>query len=57
MLSGKYRGDTSLQPQTRFTLGSAANTYQTRYCKTVLRGVDGLSALLRDRKLSMVASP
>ena len=31
LLSGKYRRDAGLQPQTRFTLGSAGNMYQHRY--------------------------
>ncbi len=55
MLSGKYRGDTSLQPQTRFTLGSAANTYQNRYWQDpYFAAVDSLATLLRERNLSMV---
>ena len=55
MLSGKYRGDTSLQPETRFTLGSAANTYQNRYWQDpYFAAVETLGALLRDRNLSMV---
>lgn len=56
LLSGKYRRDQGLQPDTRFTLGSAANVYQNRYWQDAyFNAIDALGALLRDRGLSMVS--
>ncbi len=56
LLSGKYRRDAGLQPQTRFTLGSAGNMYQHRYWHDAyFDAVDALDALVRERDVSMVS--
>jgi 1-deoxyxylulose-5-phosphate synthase len=56
LLSGKYDRDAGLQAQTRFTLGSAAATYQGRYWHDAyFDAVETLARLLAESNVSMVA--
>ncbi len=56
LLSGKYRRDAGLQPQTRFTLGSAGGMYQHRYWHDAyFDAVDALESLVHERGVSMVS--
>lgn len=56
LLSGKYRRDEGLKEHTRFTLGSAAGTYQGRYWHDAyFDAVSALSAHVAERRLSIVA--
>jgi len=55
-LSGKYNRNAGLQPDTRFTLGTAAERYQERYWQDAyFDAVEALARLLADRNQSMVA--
>ncbi len=57
LLSGKYRRDAGPQPDTRFTLGTAAGIYQNRYWHDAhFDAVDAFAALLKERDTSMVAA-
>ena len=56
LLSGKYDRNAGLQEHTRFTLGSAAERYQTRYWHApYFDAVDALARAVAERDVSMVA--
>jgi len=56
LLSGKYRADEAPREGTRFTLGSAARVYQTRYWDSLQLGaVDQLREAVEARGLSLVS--
>lgn len=56
LLSGKYRADEAPREGTRFTLGSAARVYQTRYWDSLQLGaVDQLREAAEARGLSLVS--
>jgi len=56
LLSGKYRREDGLQQGTRFTLGSAAGTYQGRYWHDAyFEAVGALASEVMKRGLSLVA--